>query len=63
MKNIIITKGCTLTRNEIFRVKNYFDTLSDNNKVISVKDFTKAFINKPHMKRVTASLYNYLDSK
>ncbi|CAK64368.1 unnamed protein product (macronuclear) [Paramecium tetraurelia] len=63
MKNIIITKGCTLTRNEIFRVKNYFDSLSDNNKVIGVKDFTKAFQNKPHMKRVTASLYNYLDSK
>jgi len=30
---------------------------------MNVKDFTKSFTNKPHMKRVTASLYNYLDSK
>ncbi|CAK88170.1 unnamed protein product (macronuclear) [Paramecium tetraurelia] len=63
MKNIIITKGCTLTRNEIFKLKSYFDSLSDKNQVIQVKEFTKSFQNKPHMKRVTASLYNYLDSK
>lgn len=34
MKNIIITKGCTLTRNEIFKLKSYFDSLSDKNSVI-----------------------------
>lgn len=62
MKHIIITKGCTLTRNEIFKIKDYFDSLSDRQKVINVKDFTKSFQNKPHMKRVTASLFNFLDN-
>lgn len=46
----------------MFKLKDYFDTLSDKNQCITIKEFTKAFANKPHMKRVTASLFNYLDS-
>ncbi|EGR32152.1 hypothetical protein IMG5_094380 [Ichthyophthirius multifiliis] len=62
-KNIIIIQGNTLTRQEIFKLKDYFDKLSDHNNQITIKEFTKAFSDKPHMKRVTASLFNFLDSK
>jgi hypothetical protein len=61
-KNIIIIKGNTITRQEIFKLKDYFDRLSDGKKTIRIKEFTKAFAEKPHMKRVTASLFNFLDS-
>jgi hypothetical protein len=37
--------------------------LADGNNTINVKTFTKSFAGQPHMKRVTASLYNFLDEK
>ncbi|KAL4430203.1 hypothetical protein ABPG74_014762 [Tetrahymena malaccensis] len=61
-KNIIIIQGNTLTRKQVFSLKEYFDKLAGNNQHINIKEFTKAFQDKPHMKRVTASLFNFLDS-
>lgn len=42
-KNIIIIKGDTLTKQDVFKLKEYFDQLSDKNSEITIKEFTKAF--------------------
>ena len=45
------------------KLKDYFDRLSDKNKSISIKEFSRAFSEKSHMKSVIPSLFNFLDKK
>jgi hypothetical protein len=45
-KNIIITNGTSITRNDIFKLKDYFDMLSDKHPTITIKEFTRAMADK-----------------
>ena len=52
-----------MTKDELFKLKEYFDSISNMNGEITAKDFQHAFENKPHMKKVLSSVYNFLDTK
>jgi Ca2+-binding EF-hand superfamily protein len=61
-KTIIITEGRSIIKKEIFRLKAYFDKMSGQQNEVTIKEFTRAFEYKPHMHKVIASLFNFLDS-
>ena len=61
-KNIIIVDGATINKNDIYNFKSYFDKISNGKDTVSIKDFLNSFSRKPHMKRVKASLFNFIDA-
>ena len=62
-ENIIIIKGRTITKKQVFDLREYFDKISGGKKIILIEDFIDAFSQEKynHMKSVAASLYNFLD--
>lgn len=41
--NIIIIKGKTITKKEVYELRQYFDNLSGGKKYILIEDFTENF--------------------
>ena len=64
-QNIIIIKGRTITKKEVFELREYFDLLSIGKKQITIEDFMDSFNQEKynHMKSIAASLFNFLDKK
>ena len=52
-----------MSKEEFYKIKEYFDSISNANGIITVKDFSNAFQDKPHMKKVLSSIFNFLDAK
>lgn len=63
--NIIIIKGKSITKKEVFELREYFDGLSKGKKQIEIEDFIENFNQEKymHMKSVAASLFNFLDKR
>ena len=64
-ENIIIIKGRTITKKEVFELREYFGNISGGKKHILIEDFIENFNQEKynHMKSVAASLFNFLDKK
>ena len=56
-------KGKTITKREIFDLRDYFEGISGGKKVILIENFIESFNDEKynHMKSVAASLFNFLD--
>lgn len=73
--NVVISGGQTITKREIIYLSDFFDKLStflfsgplkffflgNNDNFITLASFSKAFSDKDYMRRVTISLFNFLD--
>lgn len=59
----MIIKGTSITKKEIFKLKEYFESLSNGHSSISMSEFLEAFSSDKydHMRSITASLFNFLD--
>jgi hypothetical protein len=68
-KKMIVVDGFCLSKKDIFQLRRYFDKLSDRDNKLTIKsknfieEFFNAFSDKPHMKGVLPSLFNFLDAK
>ena len=64
-KNILIIKGRTMTKKEVFELREYFGNMSGGKEFIRIEDFIENFNQEKynHMKSVAASLFNFLDKK
>ena len=60
---VMIIKGVSITKKEIFKLKEYFESLSNGHSSISMSEFLEAFSSEKydHMRSITASLFNFLD--
>lgn len=63
VRDWIIQKGRTITKKDIFDLRDYFEKLSFGKDFIMIEDFIDSFSQEKynHMKSVAASLYNFLD--
>lgn len=67
-KKMIVVDGFCLSKKDVYHLKRYFDKLADHENKICIRsfiylylEFFLAFSDKPHMKGVLPSLFNFLD--